>query len=211
GVPLRVPVPLPLSTNVTPSGRAVPLRVIGGVGVPVVVTVKVPAWPTVNLAALALVIASPGLTVSVKVWVALGVTALRAVEESVEVPPLPAAGLPLSFAVPSPLSTNVTPDGKLPLSVSVGVGNPVVVTVKLPVTCSVKAVALALVIFGACSLKKVSRSRRTPLPTSTSLAKKAPVAWLPSCSTSVPLGAYTLAIMVLLVPMSTAAGVSVPA
>ena len=44
----------------------------------------------------------------------------------------PAAGVPLSVAVPFRLSTNVTPPGRVPVSVSAGVGEPVVVTVKVP-------------------------------------------------------------------------------
>ena len=45
---------------------------------------------------------------------------------------VPAAGVPASVAVPSPLSTNVTPAGSAPVSVSAAVGNPVVVTVNVP-------------------------------------------------------------------------------
>jgi len=48
------------------------------------------------------------------------------------------------------LFTNVTPLGSAPVSVSVGVGAPVVVTVKLPdVLPTVKVVVFALVIAGA--------------------------------------------------------------
>jgi hypothetical protein len=54
-VPLRVPVPFPLSLNVTPAGR-VPDSVSDGAGAPVVVTVKLPALPTVNVALFALMI-----------------------------------------------------------------------------------------------------------------------------------------------------------
>jgi hypothetical protein len=55
GVPLSVPVPFPLSLNVTPLG-SVPVSVSDGVGVPVAVTVNVPAVPTVNVVPFALVI-----------------------------------------------------------------------------------------------------------------------------------------------------------
>jgi hypothetical protein len=65
------------------------------------------------------------------------------------VPPLPEAGVPLSVAVPFPLFTNVTPLGSVPVSDSVGAGDPVVVTVKLPAVPTVKVVVLALVIAGA--------------------------------------------------------------
>ena len=57
--------------------------------------------------------------------------------------------MPLSVAVPLPLSTNDTPLGRAPLSVSAGVGKPVVVTVKLPAVPTVKVVLLALVMAGA--------------------------------------------------------------
>ena len=73
GVPLSVPVPLPLSTNVTPLGRvqgsitsvALTLqpRVIGAV--PVAVTEKVPAMPTPKVLLLALVMAGAVSTFSV--------------------------------------------------------------------------------------------------------------------------------------------------
>jgi hypothetical protein len=47
------------------------------------------------------------------------------------------------------LSTNVTPVGSAPVSVSDGAGDPVVVAVKLPAVPTVNVVALALVIDGA--------------------------------------------------------------
>jgi hypothetical protein len=55
GVPLNVPVPFPLSLNVTPLG-SVPVSLSDGVGAPVAVTVKLPATPTENVVPLALVI-----------------------------------------------------------------------------------------------------------------------------------------------------------
>jgi len=69
GVPLSVPVPFPLSVKVTPLG-SVPDSLRLGAGKPVVVTVNVPAVPTVNVALLALVIAGGWPTVSVKLWLA---------------------------------------------------------------------------------------------------------------------------------------------
>ena len=49
-----------------------PVSVSAAVGNPVVVTVNVPACPSVNVVALALVMAGAWLTVSVKLWVASG-------------------------------------------------------------------------------------------------------------------------------------------
>jgi hypothetical protein len=70
-----------LLTNVTPPGSA-PVSVKVGVGVPVAVTVKLPAVPTVNVVLLALVIAGGVCTlptISVKVWLAGVPTPLLAV------------------------------------------------------------------------------------------------------------------------------------
>ena len=56
-MPARVAVPLPLSLNVTPDGRAgVLVADSAAVGVPVVVTENVPAVPAANVVPLALVI-----------------------------------------------------------------------------------------------------------------------------------------------------------
>ena len=68
GVPLSVTVPSPLSTNVSPPGSATPVRVMAATGDAVVVTVNVPATPTVKLVVFALVIVGASLTVSVKAW-----------------------------------------------------------------------------------------------------------------------------------------------
>ena len=65
GVPLSVAVPFALSLKVTPFG-SVPVSVSEGAGVPDVVTVNVPAVPTVNVVLPALVIAREAFTVSVK-------------------------------------------------------------------------------------------------------------------------------------------------
>ena len=62
---------------------------------------------------------------------------------------MPAAGVPARVAVPSPLSTKVTPVGNAPVSVSAAVGNPVVVTVNVPGVPVVNVVLSALVIAGA--------------------------------------------------------------
>ena len=65
-------------TNVTPLGNA-PVSVSESVGVPVAVTVKLPAVPTVNVVLLALVIAGAWVTVTVKGWLAGAPTPLLAV------------------------------------------------------------------------------------------------------------------------------------
>jgi len=65
GVPLSVPVPLPLSVKVTPLG-SVPVSVRDGVGVPVVVTWNDPAEPTLKVVLVLLVMAGAWSTVSVK-------------------------------------------------------------------------------------------------------------------------------------------------
>ena len=63
---------------------------------------------------------------------------------------VPAAdAVPLRVAVPLPLSWNAMPLGSEPDSVSVGVGVPVAVTVKLPAVPAVNVVPLALVMEGA--------------------------------------------------------------
>ena len=65
---------MPLSSKVTPLGSA-PVSLSEGVGVPVAVTVKLPAVPAVNVVLVALVIigaTGAGLTVSVKLCVASG-------------------------------------------------------------------------------------------------------------------------------------------
>ena len=63
-VPLIVAVPSVFAVQEMPVGRF-PVLVRVGVGEPVVVTVKLKAWPAVAVAAAALVIVSPLLTVRV--------------------------------------------------------------------------------------------------------------------------------------------------
>jgi len=145
GVPLSTPVP---ALNVTPLGN-VPDSLNVGVGVPVAVTVNVPAVPTVNVVLLALVITGAVFTVSVKGWLDGVPTPLVAVKVMGYVPLVPAAGVPLSFPVPLPLSVKVTPLGSAPDSVRAGAGKPVVVTVKLPNPPKANEALLALVMAGA--------------------------------------------------------------
>ena len=72
------------------------------------------------------------------------------------VPAVPDPGVPLSVAVPFPLSLKVTPLGSVPDSLSDGVGDPVVVTVKLPAVPTAKVVLFALVMLGAVPALTVS-------------------------------------------------------
>src|SRR5437762_935141 len=73
GVPDRVAVPSPLLWNVTPAGGVTGSERVGA-GNPVVVTVKVPADPTVKVAAPPLVMAGDSFTTSVNVRSAPGPT-----------------------------------------------------------------------------------------------------------------------------------------
>src|SRR5262245_53978049 len=95
-----------------PLGRLAPPRAMVGVGKPDVVTVNAPAVPTLNVALLALVMAGAWLTLSVKLWVGEGPAVLVAVNVIAYAPPVPAAGVPASVPVPSPLSTKVTFEGR---------------------------------------------------------------------------------------------------
>ena len=63
-------------------------------------------------------------------------------------PLVPAAGVPLNLAVPLPLFTNVTPDGRAPDFVMVGAGVPAVVIVNVPTVPTLNAVLAALVMAG---------------------------------------------------------------
>ena len=57
-------------------------------------------------------------------------------------PPVSGSGVPLNVAVPFPLSRNVTPSGKLPVSVTAGTGKPTVVTENQPGDPTVNVVML---------------------------------------------------------------------
>jgi hypothetical protein len=88
--------------------------------------------------------------VSVNDCVAFASTPLLAVMVIGYAPPVPAAGVPLSVAVPLPLSVKVTPLGSAPVFVIVTtVGNPLVVTVNVPALPTVNVAAFALVMAGA--------------------------------------------------------------
>ena len=96
-----------------------------GVGLPVAVTVKEPADPTVKVVALAEVMAGAESTVRVKDWVASGLHAVGGGDGDRVGAAGARAGVPARVAVPSPLSTKVTPVGRAPVSVSEAVGLPV--------------------------------------------------------------------------------------
>ena len=102
------------------------------------VTVRLPALPEVKVALSVEVTAAEAVTVRVKVWVAGLPTPLVAVRVIGNEPVVEVA--PASVAVPSPLSTKLTPDGREPVSVRDGVGLPVEVTVKDPEDPEVKDV-----------------------------------------------------------------------
>jgi len=61
------------------------------------------------------------------------------------VPPVPAPAVPLRTPV---VVLNVTPVGSAPVSLNVGAGNPVAVTVNVPAVPTVNVVLLALVMAG---------------------------------------------------------------
>jgi hypothetical protein len=151
GVPASVAVPFPLSVNVTPLG-SVPDSVIAGAGGPVAVTVNVPAAPTVNVVLFALVIVGAWSTVRVKFCTKFAPTPFEAVNLMGYVPPVPAAGVPLSIPVDG---VNVTPVGSVPDSLNVGVGTPVAVTVNVPGVPAVNVTLFALVMAGAWSTVSV--------------------------------------------------------
>src|SRR5271157_4496601 len=94
------------------------------------------------------------LTVSVKACVALGVTPLAALIVSGQTPAVAVVEI-ARVAVPLPRSVNVTPEGRVTVSVSAGTGYPVVVTVKLPPVPAVNAAVAKLVIAGAWSTVSV--------------------------------------------------------
>src|SRR5262249_43926996 len=152
GVPVSVawPVPPPLFVNVTPVGSVPVCVIVAATGKLWVVIVKLPLLPTVNVVLFALVKRPASLMFSVKVCVPGAPTPLGAVKVRGWGPPVPAAGVPPSVAVPSPLSTKVTPDGA-PLWVTAGLGVPRVVTVNAGPAVPTVSVALAALVIDAAS------------------------------------------------------------
>jgi hypothetical protein len=146
GVPPSVAVPFPLSWNKIPFGSD-PLSEIADVGNPVVVTENEPAVPTMKVALLPLVMAGAWFAFSVKLCTAFEPTPFAAVMVTPKAPLT--VGVPLSVAVPFPLSRNETPLGNDPFSEIAAVGNPVVVTANEPAVPTRKVALLLLVIAGA--------------------------------------------------------------
>jgi hypothetical protein len=86
-------------------------------------------------------------TANVNDCVAFEPTPFAAVKVMLNTPPV--VGVPLSVPDPLWLSMNDTPVGSAPLSLRLGVGYPVAVTVNEPATPAVNVVLFALVIAGA--------------------------------------------------------------
>ena len=142
----------------TPAG-SVPDWARVGVGVPLALTVNELAWPVVNEAEAADVKAGGASTVRVKCCTALGTAPLAAVKVMGKMPP--AVGVPLSEP-----ALKVTPAGRAPDSLMVGVGVPVAVGVKVPAVPTEKVVAAADVITGTeatVSVKSWMASGEIPL------------------------------------------------
>ena len=77
-----------------------------------------------------------------------------------------AAGVPLNFALPFPLSEKVTPDGRAPTSEMVGAGDPLAATVNEPADPTLKLALFALVNAGpwlTFSVKLWEAAGATPL------------------------------------------------
>ena len=145
GVPASIAVPSPLSLNLTPRGSA-PFSDKPGVGTPVDVTVKVPAWPTVKVVPAGLVIPGAWLTVRVKGWVASGLTPFVAVIVNGYV----SAGVRSRCSRKCRRAVPVVRERDSRRQCAglgqCGGGSPVVVTVKVPAWPTVKVVPAGLVI-----------------------------------------------------------------
>jgi hypothetical protein len=126
GVPLKVPVPFPLSANVTPFGSA-PVSLSAGVGTPVAVTVNVPLVPAVNVVLAALVIDGATGPVDTTMFTADPVTTV-----------VPAAGLSLI----------TSPEGTVPLEAVVAAPT----TSPAPVIAVVAAACVSPTTFGTATV-----------------------------------------------------------
>jgi hypothetical protein len=108
-------------------------------------TVKLKAVPAVSVTDAALVKAGALATVSVNAWLVVPVEFCA--EIVIGYGPLAvAAAVPAIVAVPFVLAVNVMPEGSVPAWLRVGVGVPVVVTVKLNALPEVAVAEFALVI-----------------------------------------------------------------
>ena len=143
---------------------------------------KLPAVPATKLVLVALVMAGCSFTVTVKLCVAAVPTLLLAVMVTVLAPPVPATGVPVSTPVsisrPKPL-------GRVPaVTLNLGAGKPVAVTVKAgPAVPTVKVALAALVMVGDWPTVRVNDCVAlvpTPLPATMASVK------MPLCS-GVPL------------------------
>jgi len=128
-VPAIVPVPFPLSVKVRPSGNG-PGSAKAGTGYPAARMVTRSPPPTMVLTVRIFWMAGARVTVRVNAWVAVPFSFL-AVRVSGYTPAAAFLGIPEIVAVPSLSSVNFTPEGSAPVLVIVGVGSPVVVTVKV--------------------------------------------------------------------------------
>src|ERR1019366_4630758 len=122
-------VPFPLSVKLRPPGSGPDSARAGG-GYPVARTVRLSGAPTLTLIVRIFLMAGALVTVRVNAWVAVPALFL-AVRVSGYIPAAALRGVPEIVAVPSPLSANLTPDGKRPVPVILVAGPPVVVTVKV--------------------------------------------------------------------------------
>jgi hypothetical protein len=91
-------------------------------------------------------------TVIVKLCVAFGAMPFVAVKVSGYVPPDPAAGVPVRTPV---AGVNVTPAGSVPVTLNVGAGVPVAVTLNVDAVPTAKIVLVGLVMTGAVSTVSV--------------------------------------------------------
>ena len=156
GVPEIVIVPSWLSVTLSPGGTLDQPK--AGAGYPLVVTVKLNGVLICAGAVDALVKAGGWPTMIVTVWVASVPMPLWAVTVSVVVPV--AVGVPWMSAVPLPPSVNVRPGGIAPVSVMVGVGDPVVVMAMAPAWLRVKKPLAPEVIVGGLEATTVMTSER---------------------------------------------------
>jgi hypothetical protein len=124
-----VAVPLLLAVKLTPVGSAPDSVIEAFAGYPPAANENVPAAPAGNVVEPAVVMAGAWSTVRTKGSLVVPIEFVAVIVRSYT-PPLPAVGVPEK--APEPVaSANVTPAGKVPLTVIVGAGAPFAVTVML--------------------------------------------------------------------------------